>query len=125
VPRGRNLGLILGISLVYQTLLIVTHIVCGVAIGINAPFLLYALMVPITDIVGLAPIFVNNLGARDLVFSLYLSQAGVVPATAIALAFLVFTIRLLVSVLGGFVSLFGAMQMRVEDNAVEKPISSS
>lgn len=124
VPRGRNLGVILGMSLAYQSLLVVMHVVCGMALGINAPLLLYALMVPITDILGLAPIFVNNLGARDLVFSLYLSQAGVAPATAIALAFLVFTVRLLVSVLGGFVSLFGGGLQAARDG-IEEPASLS
>jgi hypothetical protein len=74
--------------------------------------LIYTLMVPLTDIVGLAPIFFNNLGARDLVFTLYLRQVGIPDATALALAFTAFTVRLAVSSLGGLVLLLGGAAMR-------------
>jgi glycosyltransferase 2 family protein len=111
-PQGRTLAKVLGLSLVYQTLWIVNHIVCGMALQIDAPTQIYFLMVPITDMVGLAPIFVNNLGAREAVFTLYLAQVEVVAATAIALAFLIFTVRLVVSTLGGLVVLFGGIDLK-------------
>jgi uncharacterized protein (TIRG00374 family) len=110
--HGRSLALILGMSLLFQSLWVVLHLVCGLALHIQAPLLLYALMAPISDIVGLAPIFVNNLGARELVFTLYLTQIGIPPATALALAFLIFSVRLVVSVLGGLVVLFGGADLR-------------
>jgi hypothetical protein len=100
-----------GLSLVFHSFWIGSHLVCGLALGIDAPPLIYALMVPITDIVGLIPIFVNNVGARDLVFTLYLGQVGIPAATAIALAFVAFTIRLCVSAIGGLVMLFGGIDM--------------
>ncbi len=65
-PQGRWLALVMGLSLLFQLLWIAIHVVCGWALGINAPMLLYAVMAPITDILGLAPIFVNNLGAREV-----------------------------------------------------------
>jgi glycosyltransferase 2 family protein len=120
VPQGRALASVLGMSLLYQSLLIVTHIICGLALSIQAPILLYALMVPITDILGLAPIFLNNLGAREMVFTLYLVQVGVGPATAIALAFLVFTVRLIVSILGGLITLFGGIELTLTQTAPER-----
>lgn len=112
-PQGRTMIKVLGLSLVYQTLWILNHVVCGMALGIVAPVQIYFLMVPITDMVGLAPIFVNNLGAREAVFTLYLSQVGVAPATAIALAFMIFTVRLIVSTIGGLVVLFGGADLRI------------
>jgi hypothetical protein len=81
-------------------------------------------MVPITDILGLVPIFVNNLGARDLVFTLYLSQVGVAPATAIALAFLIFSLRLVVSALGGLVALLGGSGLRILRIPQRDPLSA-
>ena len=102
----------MSLSLLFHMLWISLHYVCGLALHIQAPLLIYALMVPLTDIVGLAPIFFNNLGARDLVFTLYLSQIGIANATAIALAFTAFTVRLVVSSLGGLVLLFGGTGMR-------------
>jgi uncharacterized protein (TIRG00374 family) len=102
-----------GVSFVYHTAWIGSHVICGLALGLSAPPLIYALMVPITDIVGLAPIFVNNLGARELVFSLYLGQVGIPEASALALAFTVFSVRLTLSAFGGLVSLLGGADMRL------------
>ncbi len=103
----------IAISFIYHGAWIGSHIICGLALGLNAPPLIYALMVPITDIVGLAPIFVNNLGARELVFSLYLGQVGIPEASALALAFTVFSVRLTLSALGGLISLLGGADMRL------------
>jgi glycosyltransferase 2 family protein len=111
-PQGRTLIKVLGLSLIYQSLWIINHVVLGMSLQIDAPTQIYFLMVPITDMVGLAPIFVNNLGAREAVFTLYLSQVGVASATAIALAFLIFTVRLVVSTLGGLVVLFGGIELK-------------
>jgi uncharacterized protein (TIRG00374 family) len=122
VPQGRTLVSVLGLSVLYQTIWIFNHIVCGWALHIDAPNLIYFLMVPITDIVGLAPIFVNNLGAREAVFTLYLGQVGVSAATAIALAFLIFTVRLVVSLIGGLVVLFGGADLRA---AQESPADAA
>lgn len=113
-PQGRALVVVMAMSFAFQILWVVIHAVCGIALGIDAPFLLYALIAPITDIVGLAPIFMNSLGAREAIFTLYLSQTGVAAATAIALAFMIFTVRLVVSLLGGLVVLFGGADLRVE-----------
>lgn len=106
VPRGWALVPVLLLSLLFQSLWVVIHVVCGWALNIEAPLLVYALMVPLTDILGLAPIFINNLGVRDTVFALYLGQVGVPTAQAVALSFLIFTVRLVISLLGGLVLAF-------------------
>ncbi len=103
---------VLALSLLFHATWIGMHLACGLALKIGAPPIIYALMVPLTDIIGLAPIFFNNVGARDLVFTLYLRQLGVPDATALALAFTAFTVRLLVSSIGGLVLLFGGADFR-------------
>ena len=123
-PQGRWLALVLALSLLFQALWVVVHIVCGWALGIDAPLLLYAVMAPITDILGLAPIFVNNLGAREVVFTLYLSQIGATQETALALAFMIFAVRLAVSVLGGLVVLFGGADLRAAGAARQDALST-
>ena len=110
-PQGRWLTLVLFMSLVFQALWVVIHAVCGQALDIEAPLLLYAIMSTVTDILGLAPIFLNNLGAREFVFTIYLAQVGVSQETALALAFTIFAVRLAVSVLGGLVALFGGADL--------------
>lgn len=113
VPQGKAMVGVMIYSFAFQLLWVVIHVICGAALLINAPLLIYGLLGPITDIVGLAPLFVNNLGARELVFTVYFSQVGVATATAVALAFLIFTVRLIVSALGGLVALFGGADLRM------------
>jgi hypothetical protein len=103
---------VMSLSLLFHTTWISMHVVCGVALNIAAPPIIYALMVPLTDIIGLVPIFFNNVGARDLVFTIYLRQVGVPDATALALAFTAFTARLVVSSIGGLVLLLGGADLR-------------
>ncbi len=109
--RG-TIAQVLGLSLLFHGTWITLHLVCGLALNIKAPALIYALMVPLTDMLGLAPIFFNNVGARDLVFTLYLRQVGVADATALALAFTAFSVRLVVSAIGGLILLFGGADLR-------------
>jgi hypothetical protein len=110
-PQGKSLALVVGMSLLFQSTWVVIHIICGIALGITAPLLLYALMVPLTDILGMLPIFFNNLGVREAIFILYLGQVGVGEETAIALALTIFAIRLVASLLGGLVVLFGGADL--------------
>lgn len=115
----------LGLSLLFHLSWISLHIVAGLAIGIAAPPIIYAVMVPLTDMLGLAPIFFNNLGARDFMFTLYLGQIGIPTASALALAFTAFTIRLVISSLGGLVLLFGGVefaQATAEEPAPEEAV---
>ncbi|MCU0490504.1 MAG: flippase-like domain-containing protein [Chloroflexaceae bacterium] len=116
-PQGWRFGQVLLLSFGFHLVWIGLHVAIGLALGLDVPLLIYALMVPITDIVGLAPIFVNNLGAREAIFSLYLGQVGVSVATALALSFMVFTVRLVVSALGGLVVLLGGADLRVQPPA--------
>lgn len=113
-PQGWRFVQVLGFSLLFQWIWVLIHVICGLSLGIDAPLLVYMLMVPLTDMLGLAPIFVNNLGARDLVFTLYLGQVGVPAATALALAFMIFSVRLLVSLLGGLVLLLSGSDLQLE-----------
>lgn len=124
-PQGWTLMLVVVMSLLFQSLWVAIHVVCGMALGITeAPLLLYALMAPITDIVGMLPIFFNNMGARDLVFTVYLSQVGVTRATALALAFTMFILRLLASLLGGLVLFFGGADLGTPKVSSSDPLSS-
>ncbi|HEU5016292.1 MAG TPA: lysylphosphatidylglycerol synthase transmembrane domain-containing protein [Roseiflexaceae bacterium] len=112
-PRGAALTNVLLVSLVFQTIWMLVHVACGWALGFTGvPLLVYALMVPLTDMLGLAPIFFNNLGARETIFILYLTRLGYTSDQAIALSLLVFSVRLVVSVLGGLVILFGGADLR-------------
>jgi hypothetical protein len=122
-PKGRTLLQVLVLSFLFQSLWIVINFVCGQALNIDAPILIYALIAPITDILGLLPIFVNNMGARELVFTFFLFYVGVPKATALALAFLILFVRLIVSAFGGLVVMTGGASLRVTPVPKAKTLS--
>jgi glycosyltransferase 2 family protein len=97
----RTMAWVILLSFVYQLLLILVNYAAIRALKIDIPFNYAALMVPISDIIGLVPIFVNSLGAREGTFVVLLKQLGQPATFAIALSFLIFLIRLVASLLGG------------------------
>ena len=113
--RASLLGAI-ALSFVYQLSWIATNSAAAHALRLDVPFGLMALAVPISDIIGLIPIFFNNLGAREGTYVLLLGQAGTPPASALALAFLIFVARLLISSLGGILYLLGGLKPRPTDD---------
>jgi hypothetical protein len=122
-PRGKWLIVVLMISFSFQSLWIIINYVCGLSLGIEAPFIIYALIAPITDILGLLPIFVNNIGPRELVFTFFLFYVGVPKASAIALAFIILSVRLVVSLLGGAVVLFGGADLSLRIKPRTEPLT--
>jgi uncharacterized membrane protein YbhN (UPF0104 family) len=99
------LTLVLLLAFGYQLSWIAMNAAAAQALIMDVPWSFIALIVPISDIVGLIPIFFNNLGAREGIYTLLLGQLGLAAAPALALALLVFGLRLLVSLLGGVVLL--------------------
>jgi len=102
--------LVLALSVGFQCIWIAMHVVAGAALGLPVPPVLYAFMVPLTDILGLVPLFFNNLGVRESVFVFYLGQIGIGRAEAVAVSVLVFSIRLVVSLVGGVLLLAGGLR---------------
>ena len=76
-------------------------------------------MVPVSDIVGLLPVFFNNLGTRESIFVLILGQFRVPAASALAIAFVVVLVRLLISALGGVSYAAGGLRRIGRDLAAE------
>ncbi len=99
--RRTTVAVVTALAFAYQLSWVAVHGAAARALGLEIPLQLLLLMVPISDIVGLVPIFFNNLGAREGTFVLFLSQLGAPAASAVALAFLIFLVRLLVGCLGG------------------------
>jgi len=124
--RG-TLGLVMLLAFGYQLSWIAVNIAAAQALSMGVGWSFIALMVPISDIVGLIPIFFNNLGAREGIYTLLLGLLGLPAAQALALSLLVFGARLLVSLLGGVVLLLESVlgsrrggQVAVEPSSTEQ-----
>lgn len=124
------LALVLFLSSVYQLVWIGSNYALAQALRIDVSFAFMALMVPISDIIGLIPIFLNNLGAREGTFVVLLGQLDITPEVALSLAFLIFVVRMGVSLVGGVLYMLGglagtapviAQDLLMDTTLVEKP----
>jgi hypothetical protein len=106
----RTLLLVIALAFGYQLSWIVENYAITSALGLPVPLAFVAFMVPISDIIGLAPIFFNSLGAREGTFVLLLGLLGVPAESALAAAFLIFAVRLVASLAGGILYMFGGVE---------------
>jgi uncharacterized membrane protein YbhN (UPF0104 family) len=106
----RTLALVIALAFGYQLSWIAGNYAVTSALGLGVPLTFIAFMVPISDIVGLVPIFFNSLGAREGTFVLLLGLLGVPAESALAAAFLIFAVRLVVSLLGGVLYMFSGVE---------------
>lgn len=105
----RTLAVVVLLSFGYQLVWIAANYAAARSLRLNLPFAFMTLIVPLSDIIGLVPIFLNNLGAREGTFVVMLALLGVGATSALALSFLIFLVRLAVSLLGGLLYLFGGL----------------
>jgi hypothetical protein len=105
----RTVALVILLSFGYQFVWIGANYAAARALRLDLSFAFMALIVPLSDIVGLIPIFLNNLGAREGTFVVMLGLLGTAATSALALAFLIFVVRLAVSLLGGLLYLIGGL----------------
>lgn len=106
--RG-TLLLTLLLSFGYQLVWIGANYAAARALHVPVSFAFMALMVPVSDIIGLVPVFLNSLGAREGTFILFFRQIGTPAELALALAWLIFVLRLGLSLLGGLLYLLGGL----------------
>ena len=89
-----------GVSLVFNTLLIVLNICFGLAVGIAVPWTYYLLFVPLISISLVLPSF-GGLGVRELSYVALFTQVGVTAATATAMGLLFYAVMIGAAFIGG------------------------
>lgn len=104
----RRMGLVLLLSFGYQLSWIGVNYAIIRALTLSIPFSYTALIVPMSDIVGLAPLFLNNLGSRSGTFIVMLEPLGISVDSVVALSVLVYLVRMAISCLGGVLYLIGS-----------------
>ncbi len=105
----RTLVLVILLSFAYQLSWIGLNYTVIRSLALPVSFGFTALMVPVSDIVGLVPIFFNNIGARSGTFVVLLNPLGIAPVSVIALSMIVYLIRMAVSCVGGILYIVGGL----------------
>lgn len=106
----RALAIVILISFGYQLSWIAVNYAIIRALDLSVSFAFTAVIVPISDIVGLVPLFLNSIGSRSGTFVVLLAPLGITAASVVALSALVFFVRLLASCIGGVLYVVGGMQ---------------
>jgi uncharacterized membrane protein YbhN (UPF0104 family) len=99
----------LGISLIFNLLLIGWNIAIGRGLGLDLPLAVYLVFVPLTSVALLLPAF-GGLGVRELTYVGLFGSIGVPRATALALSLGVYVITVATGLVGGILYLAGGLQ---------------
>jgi len=118
--RGYNapaVGKTLGVSLIFNILLITMNYLIGLSLGARGSIWYYFLFVPITSIVTMLPVSFAGLGVREGAYVLLFTQAGMLRQTALSLSLLVYVISIFTpGLIGGVIyALKGARDYAAEE----------
>jgi uncharacterized protein (TIRG00374 family) len=107
------------LSLVIQSLRIMTHVLIGISLGIqvdNTTALAFFVFVPLLSLAMIPPITINGLGVREALGILLFAQAGIDRTGAFTLEFLTYLVAVAVSLLG-FVFFLARREAMLEPKA--------
>lgn len=77
----------IGMSLFFQSIVIVIHILVGLSLGLSIPIGYYFLLIPLAAVVSMFPVSLNGLGLRENAYVYLLSLINIPDAEATAFAF--------------------------------------
>ena len=97
-------GKTLGVSLVFNILLITMNYLLGLSLGDRVSIWYYFLFVPITSIVTILPVSFAGLGVREGAYVFLFTQANMPQETALSLSLLVYAISIFTpGLIGGII----------------------
>jgi conserved hypothetical protein len=115
----RSLKLWIQISLlsaVTQSLRILVHYFCGIAVGVDLSISWYFYYIPLVAIVSALPISIGGFGPREFLAQSLFARAGVASLESVVIQLLAYFVSLLLSLFGAFAFLLGGKP----DEAVDK-----
>jgi uncharacterized protein (TIRG00374 family) len=96
-----------GLSAVTQSLRILVHCFCGIAIGVDLSICWYFYYIPLVAIVSALPISIGGFGPREFLAQSLFARAGVPGLESVVIQLLAYFVSLLLSLFGGFAFLLG------------------
>jgi uncharacterized protein (TIRG00374 family) len=105
----------LAVSLVLNALLIAMNYLVARALGVTISLWYFVLFVPIISAVLMLPVSMSGVGVREGAYVYLFSQAGVTTAQALTMSLLIYSVRLVAGLVGGFLyALQGFRELRVQ-----------
>jgi glycosyltransferase 2 family protein len=101
---------VLGVTLLTQSVRIMSIWLCGLAVGIDVSPLVYFILGPLLFIVQMVPITLNGIGVREVFFVEFLARFEVDEPAALAAGLLFFAVAMATSLPGGFILLWRSVR---------------
>lgn len=117
----RAVGIALGISLIFNLLLVLENYLVALAVGIDLSLAFFFLFVPLFSLTLMFPISLGGLGIREGLAVVLLGQVGVDEAQAVAYSLGIYAIARVTGLIGGLlfvVGSFGKLRQRAHDQRV-------
>jgi uncharacterized protein (TIRG00374 family) len=108
--QPRALLVVLGATVVFQFVRILSIWLCGEAVGIDVSPLVYIIMGPLLFLVMLIPFTINGLGVREAFFIAFLGRFGVDADAAFATGFLFYAVTVAASIPGGAIMIWDSLR---------------
>jgi len=100
-------GQISALSFATQSLRILVHFFCGIAVGVDLSVSWYFYYIPLVAIVSALPISIGGFGPRELLAQSLFAKAGVASLESVVIQLLAYFVSLVLSLFGAFVFLLG------------------
>ncbi len=104
-PLGALVSALL-ISLPFTLNLVLVQVMIAWALGVELPFRIFALFVPVIAIINLLPITFNGLGLREGIYTFLFVPVGVPAVTAVSMSLAFYFLRFSAGLLGGLLYAF-------------------
>jgi hypothetical protein len=102
----REVGVVLGVSVVLQFVRVISIWLCGEAVGLDLSPLVYVILGPLLFLVMMVPFTINGLGVREAFFVAFLGRFGVGADAAFAAGFLFYAVTIATAIPGGVILLW-------------------
>lgn len=104
--RGKWLFWPVALSIVVQSLRILTHYFLGLAVGIHVSLIYYFMFIPVVAIMASLPVSLGGLGMREQSGVVLFGLTGVVAVQATAMELMAYIISVFTTIPGGIVFIF-------------------
>jgi glycosyltransferase 2 family protein len=108
--QPRALLVVLGATVVFQFVRIISIWLCGEALGVDVSPLVYIVMGPLLFLVMLIPFTINGLGVREAFFIAFLGRFGVDADAAFATGFLFYAVTVASSIPGAAIMIWDSVR---------------
>lgn len=117
----RTLTLVILLSFLFQLNIVVVNKIYTMALGLDIPFSVLLVIIPLIYLTEILPISINGLGVRESAFGFFFVSIGHTVEEGLAVSLLVIAMRYLLGLVGGTLLLLTLVTSRASTTSVAGP----